>query len=557
MKTKNNSDVKTGDSSNILLNSSTSNASASEQHKKVIQFPSTNSDNVTDAQGIAPKNQSPEAMLNRLGRLVAFGAKRDLPPAAAIAKYLADEYQNTLAFDKTSQQWMKYETEYPGVWSLLDDVDARGLAQKELDQIPDASLNYGSHYVESVLTLLESRLTANSWDSQENLLPMRNGVLDLKSKELLPHSPDNRFTWSLPYDYDPVATCDPILEWLDETTNGDPQVQQLLLAYMQAVLVGRVDIQRFVELVGPGGTGKSTYANLVIALVGNKNIVTSNFKALSNRFENANLYGKKLLYLTDSARYSGDASNLKALTGRDQIRYEQKYKPVGPSFVFKGQVLIAANEPIQFDDSTSGLQRRRISVPFLNKVDTSQMRHLIEVTADKVEGEFADYLPGLLNHVLNIPEKEVTRLLKETSSSVLSLATTQRTSIVENNPMAAWADERLVADSGAKTKIGDKSKPSNEYLYPNYVEYCQDNGHRAESNTRFSRLLLDLANHQLKLDGVEKKHTRTGNQIIGLRFRQPADNKPTLVTMTEYEHLPNPLETAKVDLSTVAFNNKL
>ena len=73
------------------------------------------------------------------------------------------------------------------------------------------------------------------------------------------------------------------------------------------------DIQKFVEIVGPGKSGKSTYANLAHALVGDDNAMISSLEHLEkNRFETANLYKKKLLLFNDVERYGGSVSVLKS-----------------------------------------------------------------------------------------------------------------------------------------------------------------------------------------------------------------------------------------------------
>jgi len=86
-----------------------------------------------------------------------------------------------------------------------------------------------------------------------------------------------------------------------------------------------------------------------------------------NRFETSNLYKKKLLLFNDVERYGGSVSVLKALTGGDLIRNEQKFQTDAQKpFKFGGLVMITANEPIQTTDPTSGLARRRLTIPFNN-----------------------------------------------------------------------------------------------------------------------------------------------------------------------------------------------
>ena len=63
--------------------------------------------------------------------------------------------------------------------------------------------------INGVTALLKLDLAVKKWDESTGLLPLLNGVLDLKTKKLLPHSPSNRLTWCLPYEYNPLAKSEP------------------------------------------------------------------------------------------------------------------------------------------------------------------------------------------------------------------------------------------------------------------------------------------------------------------------------------------------------------
>ena len=214
-------------------------------------------------------------------------------------------------------------------------------------------------------------------------------------------------TQQLPYDYDPGATCEPIIQWLKETQDGNWGRVQVLRAWLRAVLLSASDIQKFVEIVGPGKSGKSTYANLAHALVGDDNAMISTLEHLEkNRFETANLFKKKLLLFNDVERYGGSVSVLKAITGRDLIRNERKFQTSSQTpFKFDGLVMITANEPIQTTDPTSGLARRRLTIPFDRpfKGSSAEQKTLIDMD-DRGEpfGVFASMLPGLVNWLLQM-----------------------------------------------------------------------------------------------------------------------------------------------------------
>ena len=65
-----------------------------------------------------------------------------------------------------------------------------------------------------------------------------------------------------PHDYDLQASCPQTLAWLHEAVGGARDQVQVLRAYAKAVVTRRVDLQRYLETLGPGGTGKGTYSRL-------------------------------------------------------------------------------------------------------------------------------------------------------------------------------------------------------------------------------------------------------------------------------------------------------
>ena len=371
---------------------------------------------------------------------------------------------------------------------------------------------------------------------------MLNGVLEISTMTLLPHDLDYGFRWQLPYDYNPIATCNPIVEWLGFTQNDDYDRVQLLRAYLRANLTGQSGLQRFVEVVSTaGGSGKSTYCNLAIALVGVENVhITDSHRLEQSRFETACFRHKKLIYFADSGRYSGDKAIdiLKRVTGGDTLPYERKNKDAREPFVCKAMVLIAANQPLNTSDPA--IPRRRITVPFLRAVHNRDQRVLLEIDSDTktASGEFAEHLPGLFNWVMAMPESEMRRYLKDTDRAVPSLTEVKSETLIATNTMAAWFDHCCLFADGVKTHIGNLSKTrisyggeghsesrekiddTDEYLYPSYVNYCLQSNHKYESITHFSEKLANLCATILERPNVVKKRDSKGVCIIGITLRR-------------------------------------
>lgn len=269
---------------------------------------------------------------------------------------------------------------------------------------------------------------------------------------------------------------------------------------------------------------------LAQALVGTRNSHTTTLDALENsRFECASIKDKRLLLITDSDRYGGQVSKLKALTGQDSLPYEVKFKQSTGGFMPQALVMVAANEPIQSADYTSGLTRRRITLPFNNKIPNYKQRNLITITDESISGEFADYIPGLLNWVLGMPDDEMISYLKDTDNQVPYLQENRLETLCDTNPLADWANLHLVLRKGNKAYVGIKSGNVNAQLYASYCFYAENSSTKPVALRRFSNLLHDLFNNQLNIP-LKKYRDTSGYHFLDIAVRHPSDLDPLLIT---------------------------
>ncbi len=320
-----------------------------------------------------------------------------------------------------------------------------------------------------------------------------------------------------------------------------PDQIELLRCYLAAIVRGKSDLHRFIELIGPGGTGKSTFTNLAIALVGANNTHSTTLKKIEDsRFEVANLMGKRLGVFNECDKYGGDLSTLKALTGSDLLPYEVKGRQSKNGFYFEGLPILVSNEQIQSSDRTSGLGRRRITMRLIKQIPNSKQRNLISVGAKGVTGDWVEFLPGLLNWVLGVKEETIYNYLKRTEEFCPSLQSDKINSLLSCNSIADWADQHLIIRPGHQAQVGqakeDKDRTNgNKYLnntswlYASYAEYCAGNGSHKEKSTNFKHSLIDLLVNQL---GINAKEGRTNKfrYVEGIAIRQSDDTDPLLIS---------------------------
>jgi phage/plasmid-associated DNA primase len=461
-------------------------------------------------------------------------------------------YQGNFLFSQGHDEFFMYGIKSPGLWSPLNELEAKADIYNKLDLIKEEHLprGFGPRLINDMYSMLKMQLSFDEWNENKNLLLFKNGVLDAGSLALMPFQREYYLIQLLPYDYNPTADCEAIIKWLKFTQDGDWGRVQVLRAWLRAVLMGASDIQKFVEIVGPGKSGKSTYANLCNALVGDENTTISTLEHLEkNRFETANLYKKKLLLFNDVERYGGSVSILKALTGRDLLRNEHKYQ-VGKQkpFKFDGLCMITANEPIQTTDPTSGLARRRLTIPFNNpfRGTAKQQKTLIDMDDQgNAFGEFAPLLPGLVNWLLDMSHDQMREYLMETNKNVEFFADYTIDQQLKSNPVKDWMHHCLVFELNTSAQIGFKKfapqgssthyAKTSEWLYASYCEFCMNSNNNIMSRSRFESLLMDIFNHQLHLNVYAKRNTK-GLRIFNIAIRsgnQRFESYPSLIDLGE------------------------
>ena len=272
-------------------------------------------------------------------------------------------------------------------------------------------------------------------------------------------------------------------------------------------------------------------------MLGEQNHVATDLKNLEgNRFEVAILYGKKLAVISDSSRYGGEVSVLKAITGGEPIRYEKKNKQQGGSFVADCFVVIASNEAIQSSDYSSGLTRRRIPVNFNRRVTEEDKAKWSGYGG--IEAAMEKELPGLLNWVLELNESEVNKILGGLNGR---MTRAQREHYVETNKLAAWLDDRCVVDESKSTYTGSSFKSRDEEvahnvntkLYPNYQDWCEDNAIKPLAVQRFGSTLDDVCQY-LKLPVKREEKDQYGRKFTGLVIRD-SSHLSTLTPVTNIQ----------------------
>ncbi|WP_143864504.1 DUF5906 domain-containing protein, partial [Nostoc linckia] len=436
------------------------------------------------------------------------------PPADRIAREIAEEYRDKLAYNNETGCWMLYEAEYKGVWTPQTVEYVESIIEIILESRNIVGFNSYA-YITNVVKIMRCRLLVYKWDerSPKEMLPFINGVLDIATGQLHPHSPGYRFTWHLPREHKPQAGDWPTINnFLDHLAAGNEAIKNLLICYCNAVIKGRHDLQKFLHLIGLGGTGKGTFARLLVSLIGKQNVHSTTLEDwLGNRFEGANAYKKRLVLFPDEDKQTGKLGKFLSLVGEDDIRAEEKGKK---AFLYRydGMVLVLSNEPIFAGGSANRVKRRVITVPCNNSVAVVQL---------DLETQFEPELSAFTNYVLSIPDEQVANTLLGRTIPECTLEFWENRMRVDS--IAAWINSHVIYDQSAQTAIGaNRHEGANGEqvvtLFGSYNRYCQNTGNSPKAHNNFSPDLLELCKSVLGWD-VERKVTKTGKFVKGLRLR--------------------------------------
>ncbi|MGK7952905.1 MAG: phage/plasmid primase, P4 family, partial [Xenococcaceae cyanobacterium] len=460
-----------------------------------------------------------------------------IPKPDIVGLEIAEKYEEKWVYCDELKSWLAYSLETEGIWTI---VSKQYLAAEVHGILKARNIEgYGTNtYINNILGALERELYLRKWKEKTSTewLPFQNGVLELSTGKLHEHSPEFRFTWQLPRDYTIVESgWKAIDNWLTEATQGNAEYKELLICFAAAVLRGRNDLQKFLHLIGGGGSGKSTFTTLLTALIGSENTATLNMSDLEDKHEIARIFGKRLIVLPDQDKAAKKMSNFKRLTGQDRLSGRRLFEN-GFEFIFGGLTVVTSNFPIFHTNVGSWLTRRVKMIPFNYQVPAQKKRDLSKDMTPEL-GAFTSYL-------LSIPSEKIERVLKGVSDRPLD--PTMWEAQIRSDGMAAWVNDWVVQDCTAITRIGsNKSEWSSETeydgsrssLYGSYALYCQQTNRSAKSPQNFSAELLELCTRILGWQ-VEKDRVKMAGQTVrvikGLRLRSLLDgDRPTVEEILE------------------------
>lgn len=276
--------------------------------------------------------------------------------AAYPGKFLFVEAYGWLYYN--GKFWQREAAEAELGRAIIQTLRARRAAAAAAEKYELVKACHGSNgNVAGTRDRLKDRVTelVDCFDNDPDRLNCANGVLDLRTGKLAPHKAEQRFTYCLPVDYDPAADRGPWLEFLEEVLESSEMVEYLQSAVGYSI-TGQTWEENLFYLYGPPRSGKGTFTETMIAMMGTPLAVEADFQTFTadrggdtQNFDLAPLKPCRFVAASESNKnQSLNPAKIKALTGRNYVRCAFKHRDhfqYQPAF----KIWLSSNHPVNLD----------------------------------------------------------------------------------------------------------------------------------------------------------------------------------------------------------------
>ncbi len=337
-------------------------------------------------------------------------------------------------------------------------------------------------------TKVDSWLTGKKGE----FITCKNGILDIATGHLYPHSSDWFSFTCLPFNYDPSASCPQFEAFLDSIWSGDVEQQQSLKYWIGYLLISSMEQQKFAVFKGASRAGKGTIVRLIEQLLGTNNYAACSFNTFGTDFGLEPLLGKRAAIFNDAENASGDKRNIateriKSITGNDSIPINRKGMPIVTQNL-PAKIIFVCNNMPNFLNDKNAMTNRMIGFDFKESFFGREDHTLKERLSTEI--------PGILNWAL-VGSRAIMagdKLIQSTSGQKM----------VEDISISLDSVKCFVRDCIRVTKDSD-DRISTKALWIAFKEWCQGSHFHTGTEESFRKRISNaLENKAEKYSALEK-----------------------------------------------------
>lgn len=298
-------------------------------------------------------------------------------------------YGNVAKYSSKEDRWYVY-SDNNGIWNMdsKKNTKVKGLATELYQRIMHAcdsidSKDYQKNFKRlgnescknNMLNAAQclSDIEPDEFDNHTDLLTVKNGVINLRTGELLDFNPNYKLTQCVKVDYNPEAAKPTrFLKFLNEIFANNTELVNYVLRVLGYAITGEVGESKFFIAHGSGANGKSLLFNLMNYLFGNygSNISRSTF--MQKRNEDGPNPGimkvrKNRLVIANELHKEDklDTALVKALTGgKGETICARELYGASQEFMIQFKLFFVTNYLPSFDWFDQAILRRAVLIPF-------------------------------------------------------------------------------------------------------------------------------------------------------------------------------------------------
>jgi putative DNA primase/helicase len=345
--------------------------------------------------------------------------------------------------------------------------------------------------------ITDSSIREVTLDRSRPVCSLQNGVFDIESQRLVPHSPDFIVFSSLCACYIPnyEGKCPYFEEYLNHVTGGNPTLIDLLWKFLGYIFTQPAEGKFIFWLGFCPHSGKSTLGNLIAKLFPRRCISKLSTTDLGSKFELASLLGSEVnlsLDVSSSVLNPEAVSRLKCITGGDGITIQRKYLS-SADLDRRIKFIFASNAPLRLTENDDAFWNRLVYIPFNHQVPSSQddmyLDEKIYKERDAIVSKALLYAKYLIDDGYRFP---TTPGIERAMEQMRGIA---------NPSIESFVDDACdLSDKEAIT--------STAQLFQQYTTYCQERNFIPVSHTELKHFLessLGLKHLRYRVAGASPK----------------------------------------------------
>ena len=390
------------------------------------------------------------------------------------------------------------------------------LIEKELDKTFDFKLKTADITEIRNYVMRKTYTKRQDIDPNLDIVNLKNGLYNIRTGELSPHTPDYYSINQKCFNYNSGAISKHFRKFLDDVLY--PQDIQTAIDIIAYTFLRYNPYELYFILIGVGANGKSVYTGLVNNLHGLNNVSNVPLKALvENRFALADLENKDVNIDTElSSNSIKDMSILKKLTGRHPMRIERKGKQAYDT-ILHAKLIFNANQIPTNPDSSDAHYRREIILSFPNQFEgDKEDPELLNKLSTEEE------LSGIFNIIAEVLK---TRIVKTQRVYVDTKTILERREKVEliRDPVAAFLKDAICEDPDwNETKID---------VYEAYKRFCTFHKLPLQQYDTFGKILRKEHKFEKDRKTKDRKKETVWKNIRIVEWKDPDD--PSQKTFTD------------------------